>query len=107
MADIIEIKLSEHILPNYAYPDEIIVYEGDKIKFISLDADFEVEFIDAEEVTDISINPINVTSDSQENEITTAEFIPNGGTCFYRVKIIDEPEKGGPGRAKMIVKAIR
>ena len=107
MADIIEIKLSEHILPNYAYPEEVIVYEGDRIKFTSLDADFEVEFMDAKEVTDISIMPINVTSDSQESETTTAEFIPNSETCFYRVKIIDESEKGGPGRAKMIVKAIR
>jgi len=107
MSDIIGVELSKNTSPNYANPDEVIVSEGDKIKFISLDAAFEVEFINPYEVIDSYHAPIIITPTSKEEETTTGEFLPNGGVCYYRVKLTEKPGKGGPGRAKMTVKAIR
>lgn len=105
MADIIKVKLSKNTSPNYADPNDAIVYDGDQIEFSAIDADFKVTFKDSNLIMIDSETPEIYDISSGTSKLTKNFKVPPE-SGFYQVERTDIDDSNGRAPAKMTVKAI-
>ena len=105
MGNIIQVKLSKNTSPNYADPNDVIVYDGDQIQFTAVDADFKVTFKDASTIMDISESSKVYEIIIGTSKLTETFKVPFT-ECNYTVERISLTQDLYKAPAKMTVKAV-
>lgn len=103
MANIIQVKLSKNTSPNYANPNEVIVYDGDQIQFTAVDADFIVTF---KEPTMVDSTGSEVYKIKCGNSELTKGFEVSNENYIYNIEKTDLTAADDKAPAKMTVKAV-
>jgi hypothetical protein len=103
MANIIQVKLSKNTSPNYADPNDVIVYDGDQIQFTAIDADFIVTFPKPTMVDSTGSEVYKIKCGYSE---LTKGFKVSTDNYSYNVEKTDFTSKLDRAPAKMTVKAV-